>query len=202
MFQRRNKPGFKEKFIGFFWPKIGWKRSSQYVGHRVARLPGTPYSIAAGFACGAAISFTPFVGLHLAAGALFAWAIRGSVLASWIGTLVGNPWTFPFIWIFIYRLGIWMGAGNEYSEDLNFSDFFEKVVQAGTQLDFSYIFDIAWPVIWPMVVGGIPCSVVIWIGFFFPVKAMVARYHAKRVEKHARAKRRRFNANMETNDKE
>ena len=120
MFQRRHKATFIDKLIGFFWPKAGWKRSTKYIGHRVARIPGSPYSIAAGFACGAAISFTPFVGLHLAGGALFAWLIRGNLVASWIGTLVGNPWTFPFIWVGIYRLGLMMGAGDSRNEELDF----------------------------------------------------------------------------------
>ncbi len=193
MFKRRNKPKLIDRIAGFFWPSIGWKRSSKYVGHRVARLPGTPYSIAAGFACGAAISFTPFVGMHLAGGALFAWLIRGSMLAAWIGTLVGNPWTFPFIWIGIYRLGLWMGAGiANSSTDLNFIDFFEKLVSAFKSLDIAYVGDVAWPVLWPMIIGGIPCFIIAWPLFFFPIQIMVRRYHARRVKKHAIAQKSTF----------
>ena len=33
-----------------------------YLVKRVTRLSGTPHSIAAGAACGVAISFTPFLG--------------------------------------------------------------------------------------------------------------------------------------------
>lgn len=193
MFRRREKSPLVDRILGFFWPKIGWKRSSRYVGHRVARLPGTPYSIAAGFACGAAISFTPFVGLHLAGGALLAWLIRGNILAAWIGTLVGNPWTFPFIWIGIYKLGLHMGAGIEKSSDnLNFISFFEQLLDALYSLDIGYIGEIAWPVLWPMIIGGLPCFIISWIIFFFPVQALVRRYHARRVQKHAMAKKSTF----------
>ena len=64
MFQRRNKLSLVQMARNFLWPRIGWHRSTKYVMHRVSRLRGTPYALAAGFACGAAISFTPFVGLH------------------------------------------------------------------------------------------------------------------------------------------
>jgi uncharacterized protein (DUF2062 family) len=190
MFRRRNKPKFQDKVAGFFWPAIGWKRSSKYVGHRVARLPGTPYSIAAGFACGAAVSFTPFVGLHLAGGALMAWLIRGNVLAAWIGTLVGNPWTFPFIWIGIYKLGILMGAGDHHAHaDLDFIAFFEELLAAMKTFDLSYIGEIAWPVLWPMIVGGTPCFIISWPLFFFPIQVMVRKYHARRIKKYAAAQK-------------
>lgn len=193
MFKRRNKPPIKDRLLGIFWPKIGWKRSSQYVGHRVARLPGTPYSIAAGFACGAAVSFTPFVGLHLLGGALFAWLIRGNLIASWIGTLVGNPWTFPFIWIGIYRLGILMGAGDENSaQSLDFIGFFDQLIQALKTFDLSFIGETAWPVLWPMMVGGTPLFIGSWILFFFPVKYLVSRYHSRRLNKRIKAKSRQF----------
>ncbi|WP_028878692.1 DUF2062 domain-containing protein [Terasakiella pusilla] len=199
MFRRRQKSPLLERIFGFFWPKIGWKRSSRYVGHRVARLPGTPYSIAAGFACGAAISFTPFIGLHLAGGALLAWLIRGNLLASWIGTLVGNPWTFPFIWIGIYKLGLLMGAGVENSsENLDFITFFEQFLDALHSFDVSYIGEIAWPVLWPMIVGGAPCFVLSWILFFFPIKILVKRYHSRRVKRHAMAKKSTFTGSAGT----
>jgi len=193
MFKRRQRPPLKDRFLGFFWPRIGWKRSSQYVGHRVARLPGTPYSIAAGFACGAAISFTPFVGLHLFAGALLAWAMRGNVIASWIGTLIGNPWTFPFIWIGIYRLGILMGAGEEDApQTLDFLGFFEQLITAFKSLDLVYIGEISWPVLWPMMVGGAPLFLISWPICFFLVKALVSRYHTQRLKKRIRAKSSRY----------
>ena len=58
------------------WPRRGWTRMALYIQHRLGRLPGTPYRIAAGFACGAAISFTPFLGLHFVLAALGALALR------------------------------------------------------------------------------------------------------------------------------
>jgi uncharacterized protein (DUF2062 family) len=87
------------------WPRTGWRRAFAYYLKRLTRLSGTPHTIAAGFACGVMISFTPFVGLHILLGCLLALIVRGNFLAVAAGTLVGNPWTFPFIWLAAYELG-------------------------------------------------------------------------------------------------
>ena len=108
MFARRNKIPIVAKVRDFFWPRIGFMRSSRYVGHRLARLPGSPYAIACGFAWGAAVSFTPFVGLHFIISGICAYFTRASIIASAIGTAVGNPWTFPFIWALVYNMGVTM----------------------------------------------------------------------------------------------
>ncbi len=181
MFQRRDKPKLHQKARDFLWPSLGWRRSTQYLFHRVGRLPGTAYSIAAGFACGAAISFTPFVGLHFILGGLCAWMIRANIMASVIGTAVGNPWTFPFIWTLIYNLGVWMGAadGADASE-LVFSEVFAYSMDAMLTFDMVYLFETAWPVLWPMFVGGIPAFLVVWALFYFPLKPLIERYQSKR----------------------
>ena len=90
MFKRRHPLPIHKRAGGFFWPRIGWRRSGAYVAHRLRRLPGTPYRIAAGFACGAAVSFTPFIGLHFLLAVLLALAVRGILVASAIGTVVVN----------------------------------------------------------------------------------------------------------------
>ena len=65
MFKRREKLSWKKRLSGYLWPQGGWKRYGQFILLKLHRLGGTPRSIAAGFACGAAISFTPFVGFHM-----------------------------------------------------------------------------------------------------------------------------------------
>jgi len=72
MFGRRNPLPVLHRVWSVVWPKAGWRRASRYMAHRVRRLPGTPYRIAAGVASGAAVSFTPFIGLHFVAAALLA----------------------------------------------------------------------------------------------------------------------------------
>ena len=182
MFLRRQKLPWARRLRELIWPSAGWRRSTSYLFHRVARIPGTPHFIAAGFACGAAISFTPFVGLHFVLSFALAWMVRGSMLAAALGTAVGNPWTFPFIWIWIYELGHRMINAQEQipAEAVNFTKFFARISGALLRMDMMYLFDTAWPVFWPMFLGGIPTAIVVWFAFYLPLKPMVAAYQHRR----------------------
>ena len=103
MFRRRDKPSLAQRVRNFVWPRAGWWRASKYVVYRVRRLPGAPAAIALGFACGAFVSFTPLFGLHYLLAIALAWALRGSVIASFLGANLG--WFYPFILVWTYRLG-------------------------------------------------------------------------------------------------
>jgi uncharacterized protein len=175
MFRRRGKLGWGRRLRDFLWPQAGFRRAGSYILHRVRRLPGSPYSIAAGFACGAAISFTPYMGFHILLGGLLAWLIGGNVIAAAIGTVVGNPWTFPFIWVGVYRLGCLM-TGCDAGQALP------------DELTLTYIFDNAISILLPMSVGAVPVAVVVWFAFFWPVRELVADYQILR--RHRRERRR------------
>ncbi len=149
------------------WPRRGFRRSAKYIAHRLGRLPGTPYRIAAGFACGAAVSFTPFVGFHILLAMLLALLMRANLVASGIGTVIGNPWTFPLIWYWLFVSGRWM-LGQEATAD--FPD----------QLTFIYIRDNPLLVLWPMTVSGVPTAIVAWLAFYWPMRRIVAEYQRAR----------------------
>ena len=167
MFKRRNPLPLIRRARELVWPRGGWRRTAIYIVHRLGRLPGTPYRIAAGFACGAAVSFTPFMGFHFVVAALLALLIRGNVIASAIGTAIGNPWTFPFIWIWTYNFGLWMlGDASKYP--------------LPEHLSMHYIFDNFTSVFWPMTLGGLPTAVVAWVVFFWPAHVLVLQYQRRR----------------------
>lgn len=181
MFKRRNPLPLSQRAREIVWPRAGWRRTALYAVHRLGRLPGTPYRIAAGFACGAAVSFTPFMGLHFILAALLALLVRGNVIASAIGTAVGNPWTFPFIWIWTYKLGRWMlgGAGVSLLQE---------------HMSMHYIFHNFTSVFWPITVGSVPTAIVAWFIFFWLVRALVLQYQRRRerrLQKRAMKQKRR-----------
>ncbi len=181
LFRRRHKRHIFQHLREMLWPTAGWARTASYVGHRLRRLPGSPYSIAAGFACGAAISFTPLLGAHLVAGMLMAWLIGANMIAAGIGTVVGNPWTFPLIWYWNYRLGaIMLGIDGELGVDA-FS--IAKILDdPANQLG---------PILIPLTVGSIPSFVISWIGFYFPLRGIVDGYQVQRRRRVARRARER-----------
>ncbi len=188
MFKRRIPMSRGLRVLNFFWPSIGWRRTGAYTMHRLARLRGSPYAIAGGFACGAAISFTPFVGLHFIISAILAWIIRANIVASAIGTAIGNPWTFPFIWTWLYQTGAWMTAGQALGGDKvpEFSKIFGHIMEALLNLDGTYLMETAAPIFWPMLVSSIPTGFVIWWAFYLPLKYGVRHYQERRMRKLAR----------------
>ncbi len=179
MFKRRSKRGLLYRIRGFVWPHIGWRRAGRYFFHRLMRLPGTPHSIAAGFACGSAISFTPFIGFHFILSGLLAWAIGGNVVAALIGTVVGNPWTFPFIWVAVYKLGCLILG-------------WKSVDILSHGLTLTYILQRPQMVLLPMIVGSVPAGAVAWVVSYWPVRYIVSDYQA--VRRRLRERRRRIKA--------
>ena len=57
MFKRRQPLPYYLRLREFFWPRRGLRRTSVYIAHRLRRLPGTPYRIAAGFTVFALLLF-------------------------------------------------------------------------------------------------------------------------------------------------
>jgi uncharacterized protein (DUF2062 family) len=164
LFRSRARPGLLERVRVAAWPRRSWSRSAKYLSKRVLRLSATPHAIAAGVAAGCFASFTPFIGLHFILSFVFAFIIGGNMIAAAIGTAVGNPLTFPFIWATTFNIGnmILGHPGHrvppgELSRNL-----------AERSLDAIY------PLIGPMLAGGlavgIPVSAALYVLVFYSVR--------------------------------
>ena len=176
LFRRRDKLSRWARLRRFVWPRMGWGRVFRFWTFKLKRLQGSPYAIACGFACGAAVSFTPFIGFHFILAAVLAWVMRGNVIAAAIGTAVGNPWTFPFIWAGIMWIGTWI-LGYERGQELP------------AELTFGAIFEQPGTVLLPMLVGGLPTGVIVWLLFFFPIRRVVGNYQHHRQARRLRRRR-------------
>jgi hypothetical protein len=73
---------------------------------KIYRIRDFPDSIAIGLAWGASISFTPLLGFHLIICYLGTILMRGNLIAATVGSVIGNPWTFPFFFYVAYKLGV------------------------------------------------------------------------------------------------
>lgn len=99
LFKRKRSRSLFSSIKEAVWPSMGWGRTATYMTLRVNRIDDSARNIALGIALGAAISFSPFVGTHIIQGIILAWVLRANVLGAVLGTVFGNPWTFPFIWL-------------------------------------------------------------------------------------------------------
>jgi len=106
IFKSRKSPGFWKKSREFLWPSMGWERTVYYFWHRIFRTGDSVYKITAGLACGTSVSWTPLLGTHLLQAFILSRLVKGNVFTGLLGTLIGNPWTFPFMFFIAYKLGI------------------------------------------------------------------------------------------------
>ncbi len=165
MFQRRVALRPLQRLREWLWPSIGWKRATMYIWRRVWRLTGTPHMVALGVAAGVFMSFTPFLGFHIIVAMLIAWVFRGNLLAAAFGTMIGNPVTYPPIWLATYDLGNWMlGVSTRPDIDLT------------STLMGAKAFDMILPVLLPMAAGSLPLGLAAALITYFIIKSTVAAY--------------------------
>ena len=152
---------FKDKsksFKNLF--SINLKRASIFYFLKLIRVKDSQDKLAVGFACGSMVSFSPFIGFHFLLAIIFAYLFRGNIVASLIGTFVGNPFTFPFIWIFIYKIG---------------NIFFKNDQNLSLELTFQSLFDQGYDILIPMLIGSLIVSIPIWFISYFTVKYEISQ---------------------------
>lgn len=202
IFKRREKATLKDRVRQAIAPRKGFWRGMGYIGKRIRRLVDTPHRIALGFACGAFVSFSPFFGLHFFLAAGCALIVRGNVLAALFGTVVGNPFTFPFIATTSLWIGRWLmdvasdgsnfdaimeAFGNAFSEiwsSVKGWFGYEETVTQGLARFFEDVFV-------PYLVGGIVPGLVTAAACYYAIVPVVAGYQRRRRERLAEAQARR-----------
>ncbi len=142
------------------------KRSTLFYFLKLVRVKDKVDALAIGFACGAMVSFTPFIGFHFLLAIAFAFVLRGNIIASLIGTFIGNPFTFPFIWILIYRIG---------------SIFFENKNELVFIFSFESLLDKGFEILIPMLIGSIILALPVWLISFFLVKFLILSFKKRKV---------------------
>lgn len=184
LFRPRERPGLAARLRSALWPRGGPARGWRYIGYRVRRIAASPHAVALGFALGAFASFTPFIGFHMALAAALAFFSGGSILASAFGTLVGNPFTYPLIWITTYDLGgLLLGSGTRQSVDLRFEEGTFGLLFSDPGAFWRAFWHVLEPVIWPMTVGALPLGLPTALLCYVVVRWAVARYRGRQLER-------------------
>lgn len=142
------------------------KNFNHKIFNKLRAINGTPESVAKGFTTGVAVSFIPFVGFHILIALLIAKITKQSGVAATLGTIAGNPWTFPLIWYATWHTGIFLGISNSAEENINFSLFFKELYHTVIMLDFNTFLRDIWPIFLTMLIGCIPFCIGIW--YFTP----------------------------------
>lgn len=173
-----------ERLRRWLWPRAGWKRALQHVWNRTRRLKDTPHAIAAGFTAGIVISFTPLIGLHVLLACLLAWMLRGNIIAALLGTLAGNPVTFPAIWALIYQVGARMSGTHATAE------FDAQTVPTVDVLFEESSWNLV-DVVATMVLGSVPVCLSLAILIYPTTRWSVGIYQHKRQQQRERRRARK-----------
>lgn len=131
---------------------------------KLYRIRDFPEALAIGLAWGASVSMTPMLGFHLITCYLGTWIMRGNIVAATVGTVVGNPWTFPFFFYLDYKVGtlFFFKPLDEYNFSIGFFvDNFEKLF-------------------FPTLIGSIPIAIATWfITYIVSKKLLNKRFYDK-----------------------
>ena len=187
LFKTRQKPTFISKFFKLLLPKKGWKRIIKYMSLRLKRLPGSPHSIALGFTFGVTAALTPLFGLHFLIGIFLAWLFRVSIVASLIGNLLGNPWTFPFICVLNFKVGILFYTTSDQI-DINmkllsnelyllWNTIYKLFIELNYSQSLNYLSQLK--LIPPMLLGSLFTIIVVGIPCYFISRFIITNYRNK-----------------------
>ena len=192
MFRRRERRSIFRFFYEVIFSLKGISRAIEYVGIRLKRIPDTPHKISLGMSCGIFASFTPLFGLHFIIAGLLSYLLRANVLASLIGTFVGNPITFPIITVFNLKLGEWIIGNSEYSSGdggkifEGFLDFifliYKSFFTEGSigENNVPRMNEFLNGVFIPYSLGGLILGIFIAVISYFLLRPLVATYQKKR----------------------
>ena len=132
--------------------------------YKIVRIKDFPESVAIGLAWGAAVSFTPLLGLHLIICYTGTYLMKGNLIAATVGTIVGNPWTFPFFFYISYKFGIFF-----YFEPLDNYEF-----------NINFLLNNFDDLFFPTLLGCLPIAILVWIiTFRISKKILEKRYYGK-----------------------
>ena len=187
LFKTRQKSTFISKIFNLLWPKKGWKRIIKYISLRLKRLPGSPHSIALGFTFGVTAALTPLFGLHFLIGIFLAWLFRVSMVASLIGNLLGNPWTFPFICVLNFKVGNFFYTTSDQI-DINmkllsnelyllWNTIYKLFIELNYSQSLNYLSQLK--LIPPMLLGSLFTIIVVGIPCYFISRFIITNYRNK-----------------------
>ena len=188
-FVRKKKKRLIISIFNFIKIFFAFSRTKKYISLSIKRIKGTPQALSLGLATGIAISFTPFIGLHALLAIFISWIIGGSMAAALIGTLFGNPWTFPFIWYFTFEIGQFINYGFlSYEEEFSFKSIKKEISTLLVILKNIIVFanmpeleeNVQKLKLVPfMMIGSIPVVFIAWILSYFSFLIIFKSYRKK-----------------------
>jgi uncharacterized protein (DUF2062 family) len=196
LFKRRETPGLLARIRESVWPSMGWRRTYHYYRHRIFRGGDSTHRITSGFAIGAAVSFSPFLGTHFLQSLLLAFLFRASAIAAFIGTSFCNPWTIAFIVWSDYKLGKYICGFFGPVKNVRLPAYINMEYFLDEPGPFlKYLMQHPWELLLPMAVGAYLIMPFAWAAayaiLYYPVHGVTLAYHRRRAKALAKRQAKR-----------
>ncbi len=146
----------------------------KYIKDRIRslfQLNDTPHRLAAAFALGVFIAFSPTIGLHTISCILFAWVFRLSKLVVFTAAFINNPWTIVPMYGFCLWLGIKITGSGAVIPHISWDD-----------LSLSNAYLILKPYLLPFVAGTLVVGTVAAVVSYGVIYYAVVRYRKSGAE--------------------
>ncbi len=131
---------------------------------KIYRIRDFPEAVAIGLSWGVAVSFTPLLGFHLIICYLGTWLMRGNLIAATVGTIIGNPLTFPFLFYINYKIGL---------------SFFYKPLN-NYEFKVQFFINNFEELFYPTLLGSLPIAFIIWFITYYTTKILLMKRYEKK----------------------
>ena len=143
----------------------------------IVKLNDSPHKLAAAFALGVFIAFSPWLGLHIVSCIALAWLFRLNKVVVLTASFISNPWTV----VPMYAFCLWFGF------KITGSDAAVPHI-AWSELNLTSAYTILKPYLWPFVAGTLIVGLIAAAASYGVVCWAVMRYRKTDGETQAMAK--------------
>ncbi len=167
------------------WPFDAVRLHSRlrYFWRRLLQLRATPHEVALGFAIGVFTACTPFLGIQTITACALAYLLRVSMPAALLGTLVGNPLSWPAIWSASYVFGaLLLGLDPTYATDhlSETANVLGDTISAPSPEKLDMAVNNLFPIVEPMIVGGLLVGLIAAVFSYYPTRRAVRVFQRHR----------------------
>jgi len=186
LFKRRKQLSLAQRLRNVIWPARSFERSFRYMILRLWRIKASPHSIALGCAAGVFAIFTPFLGCQMLLAAFLALMLRGSVVASAVGTFAGNPLTYPIIWGSTFGVGnlfLGVSADAEIGKLSTGAQALRVSISEASPDGVATAVEGLWPILKPMALGALPLGGLTAVLIYFIVRRLLQAQQDRRADR-------------------
>jgi len=155
----------------------------RFIWRQVLKIRTTPHKVALGLAIGVFMACTPFLGVQTLLACAFAFMLRVSMPAAAIGTLVGNPLSWPANWSASYVFGaLLLGLDPTYATDhlSETANSLGATLMAPSPETLDAAVNKLSPIVVPMVLGSVLVGLIAAIFSYYPTRRAVRVFQRHR----------------------